>query len=238
MRAPIRGLYYCATCQLIHLDSIIAAFDAVRKVRHSFPNKMSASETTPLLPPSPSLSPSSSSIDKGKNNRFVFYVCLITLFIINGGGSMSVPPTTSILQDLLCERHYAQRGLTRPGTDEIDCKIEPVQSSLSMLRGVVGLLALLPGLLLGVPYAALAENWGIKRVLLLSVTGIILCDVWFNLVCWFGRNLPLQLIYLTPLGYLVGGGPSVGGSLLYVLVADYSPAELRLVPLLQRRSSF
>ncbi|KAL3428844.1 hypothetical protein BDV09DRAFT_190632 [Aspergillus tetrazonus] len=175
---------------------------------------MSASETTPLLPPSPSLSPSSSSIDKGKNNRFVFYVCLITLFIINGGGSMSVPPTTSILQDLLCERHYAQRGLTRPGTDELDCKIEPVQSSLSMLRGVVGLLALLPGLLLGVPYAALAENWGIKRILLLSVTGIILCDVWFNLVCWFGRNLPLQLIYLTPLGYLVGGGPSVGGSLL------------------------
>jgi MFS family permease len=199
---------------------------------------MSASETTPLLPPSPSLSPSSSSIDKEKNNRFVFYVCLITLFIINGGASVSVPPTTSILQDLLCERHYAQRGLTRAGTDELDCKIEPVQSSLSMLRGVVGLLTLLPGLLLGVPYAALAESWGIKRVLLLSVTGIISCEVWFNLVCWFGRNLPLQLIYLTPLGYLVGGGPSVGGPLLYVLVADYSPAELRLVPLLQRRSSF
>ncbi|KAL4815394.1 major facilitator superfamily domain-containing protein [Aspergillus spinulosporus] len=187
---------------------------------------MSASETTPLLPPSPSPSPSSPT-DKEKNNRFVFYVCLIILFIINGGISVSVPPTTSILQDLLCERHYAQRGLTLAGTDELDCKIEPVQSSLSMLRGVVGLLMLLPGLLLGVAYAALAERWGVKRVLLLSATGIIVSEVWFNLVCWFGRVLPLQLIYLSPVAFLVGGGPAVGGPLLFVLVADNSPAKLR-----------
>ncbi|KAL4738501.1 major facilitator superfamily domain-containing protein [Aspergillus similis] len=185
---------------------------------------MSASETTPLVPPS---TPPSSSINKEKNNRFVFYVCLITLFIINGGASVSVPPTTSILQDLLCKRHYAQRGLTLAGTDGLDCKIEPVQSSLSMLRGVVGLLTLLPGLILGVPYAALAESWGVKRVLLLSVAGIVLCEVWFNLFCWFGRDLPLQLVYLSPVAYLVGGGPAVGGPLLYVLVADNSPAELR-----------
>ncbi|KAL4985081.1 hypothetical protein BDW68DRAFT_189949 [Aspergillus falconensis] len=170
---------------------------------------MSASETTPLLPPSPSPSPLPI---KEKNNKHVFYVCLITLFIINGGAAMSVPPTTSILQDLLCERHYAQQGLALTEINELDCRIEPVQSSLSMLRGVVGLLMLLPGLVLAVPYAALAERWGVKRVLLLSVAGIVLGEVWFDLVCWLGREWPLQLVYLAPVAYLVGGGPAVGGT--------------------------
>ncbi|KAL4977122.1 hypothetical protein BDW66DRAFT_166044 [Aspergillus desertorum] len=172
---------------------------------------MSASETTPLLPPSSS---PSSPTKREKNNKHVFYVCLITIFIIDGGTSMSVPPTTSILQDLLCERHYAQQGLILAETNQPDCKIEPVQSSLSMLRGIVGVLTLLPGLLLGVPYAALAERWGAKRVLLLAVVGIVLCEVWFDLVCWFGRDWPLQLVYLGPVAYLVGGGPAVGAPLL------------------------
>ncbi|KAL6233931.1 hypothetical protein BDW75DRAFT_231562 [Aspergillus navahoensis] len=158
----------------------------------------------PLLPPSPLPV-------KGENNKHVFYVCLIILSIINGGASMAVPPATSVLQDLLCERHYAQQGLTLTEINELDCKIEPVQSSLSILRGILGLLMLLPGLVLGVPYAALAERWGVKRVLLLSLVGIVLREVLFDLVLWLGREWPLQLAYLTPSAYLVGGGPAVAG---------------------------
>ncbi|KAL4786967.1 major facilitator superfamily domain-containing protein [Aspergillus varians] len=96
-----------------------------------------------------------------------------------------------------------------------------------MVKGFVGLLMLLPSLVLGVPYATLAEHWGIKRVLLLSIAGIFLGELWYDLVCWYGRSLPVELIYLTPVFYLIGGGASVGVSLLFVLVANASPAHLR-----------
>ncbi|RDW93045.1 MFS transporter [Aspergillus mulundensis] len=184
----------------------------------------STSETTPLLPPSPP----PSKVNE-KNNKHVFYTCLLTLFVINSGASMSIPPTTSILQDLLCERHYAAESHGTLSVADLDCKIEPVQSSLSMLRGMLGLMTLLPGLFLGVPYAALAERWGVKRVLLLCVTGIVLGETWTDLVCWGGTvwKWPLQLMYLAPVAYFIGGGPAVGGPLLFVLVADHSPVELR-----------
>ncbi|KAL4967243.1 uncharacterized protein BDV14DRAFT_198345 [Aspergillus stella-maris] len=97
-------------------------------------------------------------------------------------------------------------------------------SDKSTFRHVVLVLFLINA---GTSVAALAQQWSLRRVLLLSICGIFLGELWFDLVCWYGKVWPIQLVYSSPVWYLIGGGPSVGASLLFVLVANTSPARRR-----------
>lgn len=150
------------------------------------------SEATPLLQAASSTNSSRASGDRqgessghhAYHTRCTFYVALIVLFLVNAGTAIAVPPTTSVLQDIICQKYYArQTGTLLASVHERDCKAEPIQTVLTMVKGLVGLLLLLPGVALGVPYATLAERWGVKRVLLLSISGIFLGELWFDLVC-------------------------------------------------------
>lgn len=156
-------------------------------------------EATPLLQAASSANSSRASGDRqdeGSSHqanlaKYTFYVALIVLFLINAGTVIAVPPTTSVLQDVICERYYARRmGTLLASVSERDCKAEPIQTSLTMAKGLVSLLLLLPGVALGVPYATLAERWGMKMVLLLSISGIFLGELWFDLVCMFNLCKP------------------------------------------------
>ena len=46
-------------------------------------------------------------------------------------------------------------------------------------------LALGSGIVLVVPYSLLADKYGVKRVLILSVLGVLLGEAWYDLVCKF-----------------------------------------------------
>ncbi|KAL4804940.1 major facilitator superfamily domain-containing protein [Aspergillus unguis] len=173
---------------------------------------MADTETTPLLPSPPPVSP----LNK-KSSRISFFLTLTILFLIQTGSAIALPATTALLEDIICQNHYARQNVL--GVDP-KCKTEPVQGSLAMMRGLLNFLLLLPGLVLGVPYAALAEKWGLKRMILFCLAGIFLAEFWLDLVCWMGGAWPVEVAYLAPVFYLLGGGPSVGGSLLFVLVAD------------------
>jgi len=71
-----------------------------------------------------------------------FYLSLALIFLLQAGVSASVAPTTSILEDLICQRYY---GDGHYASGEVSCKAEPVQTELAMLKGMTSLFMLLPG---------------------------------------------------------------------------------------------
>ncbi|CAI7616521.1 unnamed protein product [Penicillium crustosum] len=163
-------------------------------------------------------------------NNVSFYTAITIFFLANAGLGAAVPSTTSILQDIICASHYA----TQPQRVGIDCQAGPIQAKLTMVKGLASLLLLLPGVVLGIPYGTLAEHWGPKKVLVLSITGILFGELWFDLVYqalisegWYGQTWPVELVYGSFVFYLIGGGPGIGGSMLFVLVANASPLKRR-----------
>ncbi|KAJ5175001.1 uncharacterized protein N7482_000878 [Penicillium canariense] len=105
-------------------------------------------EATPLLQAASSANSSQASGDRqGEGSgheanlaKYTFYVALIVLFLINAGTAIAVPPTTSVLQDVICERYYArQTGTLLASVSERDCKAEPIQTSLAMVKGLAGM---------------------------------------------------------------------------------------------------
>lgn len=75
-------------------------------------------------------------------NNVSFYSAVVIFFLANAGLGAAVPPTTSILQDIICASHYA----TQPQGVEIDCQAGPIQAKLTMIKGLASLLLLLPGI--------------------------------------------------------------------------------------------
>jgi len=71
-----------------------------------------------------------------------FYLSLALIFLLQAGVSASVAPTTSILEDLICRRYYSDSHYT---SGQVDCKSEPVQTELAMLKGITSLFMLIPG---------------------------------------------------------------------------------------------
>src|SRR5450432_3348103 len=63
---------------------------------------------------------------------------------------------------------------------------------------------------------------GRKRVLGLSMIGIILSQVWIITVCWFWRVFPLRLVWAAAMFQVMGGGGTVTQSMVYAITSDIS----------------
>ena len=85
------------------------------------------------------------------------------------------------------------------------------------------------GLLLTMPYGALADRIGRKPVFLLSLIGIILSSCWMLIISWFWQVFPLRLIWLAPIFQAVGGGTVVAVTMIFTMVSDVVTQEDRFV---------
>lgn len=70
------------------------------------------------------------------------------------------------------------------------------------------------------PYGLLADRWGRKPVLLMSVLGLLLAITSILVVCWFPQIFPLRLVWLAWAMTLIGGGAPVGLSMVMTMIAD------------------
>src|SRR4051794_36061423 len=80
------------------------------------------------------------------DSKPTFYFTLILIFLMQAGLTATVPPTISILQELICVRYYTKQNSLAQGslsTAQRDCKAEPIQAELTMLKGIATLLLLL-----------------------------------------------------------------------------------------------
>lgn len=161
-----------------------------------------------------------------------FYSCLLLLFLVDAPMFMGEGPRIRMLEIGLCREYYEARdpSVIGPGgtVPERLCKLRDIQSPLSRLRGFLGLLEGLPGLLFAVPYGILADARGRRLVAGACLLGFIMRDSWTFAVLYFHDVFPLRAIYAAPAFVLLGGGNTLFGPMVMAMVAAAVPEDFRL----------
>ncbi|KAK4184894.1 major facilitator superfamily domain-containing protein, partial [Podospora australis] len=141
------------------------------------------------------------------------------------GSFLSLAPQTAILESIVCRQYYEDIRL-RPLVID-DCKIEPIQSKVAFINGWKDVFETLPVIVFAVPFGALADKIGRKKVLLLAIFGIILSDGWVRLIYSFPDVFPPRAVWLGGWWQAIGAGGATLTSIIFAQVADVCPPEKR-----------
>lgn len=197
------------------------------------PDRESYNESSPLLSPSPTpTTPEHASQQKKQSKRWIFLIVYLFFLIvtIDAGSFLAEPPMTRVFEANLCLRYYEKHDPSKINNDgtvyEALCKINEVQEKLAAIMGWSELFEAIPGILLAVPYGALADKYGRKWIFTLSLAGFFLDSAWTVVICYL-RNLPLQLVWLSSVFLILGGGPIVATALGVTMISDIAPPEKR-----------
>ncbi|KAJ6784610.1 hypothetical protein PWT90_07385 [Aphanocladium album] len=146
---------------------------------------------------------------------------LLFMFVVELTEPFVDAPMMQIQEDIICRKHHPD---IVSGADP-RCKDTAVQSDLAFLTGWSSSLTLVPGLLTAVPYGYLGDKYGRAMILRLSIFGIVLWQLAMIVVCLFPQVFPIQMIWITPIFTLIGGGPSVYTASLFAIVSDVTPRQ-------------
>ena len=158
-------------------------------------------------------------------------------------------PKTRVFEANICLHYYEQHDPSKIGpdgsVDEELCKGDAIQKKMAMIFGWQELFDAVPGVLLAMPFGALADKRGRKWVFAASLMGLQFNSAWILLICacllvsaspvterwltgagYFG-SLPLQLTWVSSAFYLIGGGPIVAVAIGITMVSDISPPDKR-----------
>ncbi|KAL7904151.1 putative MFS multidrug transporter [Trichoderma velutinum] len=182
-----------------------------------------ASESTRLLrlqdghdsapQPLPSITP---------NIRRIILVVAAIQIVLNIGSYVSFAAQLAILQDIVCKSHYEKElPLSRDGDR---CKVDAVQSEVAFINGWKDVFEMLPAIILAVPYGALADRIGRKKIFLLAIVGIGMNDLWMRMIFWFPNVFPIRAVWFGGLWQIIGAGAASLSSISHVMVADLQSA--------------
>ncbi|RKU44004.1 hypothetical protein DL546_007082 [Coniochaeta pulveracea] len=175
------------------------------------------SESTPLLSDLTDHVPASAPFRH--RGRIVILLCAFA-FTTMLADNLQPAALIQVLENVICDNYY-----TSHPSDPQQCKTTAVQKELAKVRGYQQLVPVFAGLLCTVPYGLLAERIGRKHVLMLYLAGILAAFSWVLAVCYF-RFLPVRWVWFSGAFLFIGGGDSVGSSVVHVMVTDVvAPAE-------------
>ncbi|KAM3482533.1 hypothetical protein MY5147_000167 [Beauveria neobassiana] len=145
----------------------------------------------------------------------------VIILISDVVASVPMTPRLVIFEDILCRNYYdawGGSGDSRLG----DCKVEPVQAELAVINGV----------LVSIPYGALANHIGRTNVLVLALFGSLLSECWLAIVCWLPQKLPLRALWFSGVFQLIGGGGATVMAMCYTMIADMCTPQQSSVSIL------
>lgn len=146
----------------------------------------SSAECSPLLRPSHEDDSEAASIKShghqpATSRRLAVAIpCLLLLAAVEIGVKLLTVPMAQIQEGIICRGHYPDVVET---PEDPRCKDEVVQSDLSMLQGWEMTFALIPGLLTAVPYGIMADRYGRKVTLSLSLLGMTMVEAAEIVIC-------------------------------------------------------
>jgi MFS family permease len=150
------------------------------------------------------------------------YLPALLLLLSELAELLLVSPRIRLLEAAICRIHYHV-----PSVPEDQCKIPEVQARLAHIRGWQVFFEALPVMILAVPWGALADSVGKKRVLALNFLGCAAHIIWFAVVCNPASTMAVEWVWASALAFVLGGGPRTAGVLILALVNDVSPGEER-----------
>lgn len=83
----------------------------------------------------------SSSVPLRPYCRRTVYICGLAEILTNLGGAICSVPLTRLLEEAVCQRHYA----TNLAVAENLCKVDAIQEEMAHLMGTMSSLGILPG---------------------------------------------------------------------------------------------
>lgn len=181
-------------------------------------------EQTPLLSGE---APSAVKDEEDPRDKYKWRVLIgafSVLFLIELADGISTPAWNALLEKGLCAEAYPEIALSLAvGGENPLCKDPAVQGKLALYRGWAYTLECLPTILLALPYGSLSDRWGRKPIAILSIIGITLGMVWYEVVFYF--PLPMWTFTLSFVFNFIGGGSAVGMSMIYTMLADVLHVE-------------
>ena len=132
-------------------------------------------------------------------------------------------PTLRLIEQAICNHYYASRGDVR----ERYCKVPDIQTELAAITGLKITFDALPGLLTALFYGSIADRFGRRLVLALSVGGTLCSYLWILFICYADLNLPVKLVWVSSVFLCVGGSQRVAKSMNFTVVADSTEASQR-----------
>lgn len=100
------------------------------------------------------------------------FLCALIIFAYSLGSAVQFTPMAQIIEDIVCRSYTLDVSIDSALEDP--CKAPDVQSELANIQAWQSTLELIPGMLVAVPYGALADKYGHKAMLTLSSIGIVL----------------------------------------------------------------
>ncbi|KAG0158351.1 MFS multidrug transporter, putative [Penicillium digitatum] len=164
-------------------------------------------------------------------------VCAIFLLSVDFGFFLSTAPQIAVYEEIICRNqaplHRANRTLIPEANP---CKAEAVQAELALVIGYQNAFDVVPGLLLSLPYGVMADRWGRKPLVYLSMLGILLGEIWVRIVCLWSTVIPLRMVWLSAVFKIIGGGDQVLTAIAMVVVADIFSEDERATALFRLQS--
>ncbi len=226
-----------------------------------------AAEDTPLLP----TDLPAELIPERSLRLLVSVIGGLCLTLVGVSQRLFGPALQEIMEDVICRDVYADHQLNTLSHPDSRCKGNDVQKILSMVSAVdtsaemivrkyklvsyfyVETLTACTAILVQIPYGIIADKYGRRIVIFLSLFGCALKIGWTVVV----RKLSLFLIYLPVfsslnsaltsnlvslpntlniwailwgnLAYFIGGGGTMAGAMCYTLFSDVTPAAERTI---------
>ncbi|THW45028.1 MFS general substrate transporter [Aureobasidium pullulans] len=176
---------------------------------------MSAREDEPLLNPNA----------RSYRTRSVIILVALVIVITSVAGGLIGLPFVRLLEDAICQEHYASRpvegGLFMTSDlDEAHCKVDVVQARLAYILAIQEMLDAIAGFTFALPYGLVADRIGRTKVLALSFLGIWLAGCWAGLVVWQRNLFPIWTIWFSTAFQTIGGGPGIPMTMIYTIITD------------------
>ncbi|EXJ67441.1 uncharacterized protein A1O5_09454 [Cladophialophora psammophila CBS 110553] len=178
---------------------------------------------------------------KAKNHSSLFFKIYAVVFCVNLGFQILAPAQTQIYETIYCSQWYRRHPIdSLPPTSKIPesyCKIGPVQTQISTLKGWYEFFSAAPSLLLSIPMGMLTDAIGRRHLMILNVTVLCLTQVWTTFVTWSDGQIPLRAVWLGASLNFLSGGVIVTELLFVCILTDISPSD-RIVETFFRTTAF
>ena len=185
-------------------------------------------ETSPLL--STTAAPSTPQIATTSpiNRRRAYVIVFVLLNTVNIADLLMQLAQVRIYEAVYCQKWYLQHdpSIIGPnGVAEAACKLPKIQSQVATLAGWKETFDALPGLFLALPIGILADKYGRKTLFQVNMAAVLLRYAWITLICLYGTNVPLRLVWLGSVFNIVSGGNVVAECLFCIVISDITPRQ-------------
>ncbi|KAL4929070.1 putative MFS transporter [Aspergillus undulatus] len=156
------------------------------------------------------------------NANAILILVFIIAITIDFGDYLSVTPRTQILENIICHNFHPDAA-----ANSSTCKDADVQRELALINGWKDTFDQLPGIILALPFGFMADRVGRKKVLMLSLFGLMMQEGAVRVICWNSRTISPRVVWFTSLFQICGGGSQIATSMAFTIMTDIFPVEKR-----------